>query len=348
MTNKLLVALLILMNLMLGFIIINDKLNIDFSHLITRTNPDSAEYTAPRQKPTHVDDDDSSSEVASSSLIESLPFKPKQETYSRLDLTRVKNFGILLSKVTIDKVKKSSYQMLIINEADQNSKMFMADDIKKMKEGKILLADISIGIAEKYRWYWKRQWNNIKPEFLGDKINDSLVYVKQWWHPEWREITERMIDRAIEAGYDGIVLSGVDVYIDLGASLKLRDKMTEYVMEISHYAKKKKPSFLVLPKNGERLGRNKDYARTVDGIIKEDLIYSSLSNGQSGPKNPLIQVARSMDDLNQFKLQEKPAFIIEYVSSSAWKSAKQLIKNNGYIGYSAPARSPNKIREDVW
>lgn len=356
MLNKILISALVAFNILIGGVVVQDKLSLDIKSWFYKPQTlDNAEYVPPKIKPvdTSLDEDISLDEhvkeIKRPSITDLLPSKPQQVSHTEINLSGVPNFGYLASKVTVSSVANSSYKMLIVNEADKDSKMFTSDDVSKMKKNnKIVLADVSIAIAEKYRWYWSSNWNNKKPSFLGETLDASRVYVKQWWAPEWWKITTGIVDKAIESGYDGVVLSGVDTYIDLGASVNLRNRMSDFVIKISKYAKEKKPGFLILPKNGERLGRSKDYVDAVDGIIKEDLIFASVSNGISGPKNPAIQMARSMNDLYSFKSAGKPAFVIEYVSGSEWSEAKKLLKNNGFIGYSAPSRVPSKIRETTW
>lgn len=274
------------------------------------------------------------------------PIKPIETGV--VDLTRVHQFGYYTSKVDPEKVKASKHKMLIINEADSNSNLFTKEQVSAMGVDKIILAEVSVGYAETYRWYWKKEWSTNKPAFLGDEYTSNQYYVKEWWHKDWWTVTTGIIDKAIDAGFNGVVLDGVDVYIELGASKTMRDKMVDYVIAISNYAKSKNPNFVILPKNAELLGRIPEYAKAIDGLVKEDLIYSSISNGSTGPKNGFPQINKAMNDLNNFKIFEKPVFVIEYVSGKLWEDAKSLIKRNGYVGYSSPSRTPAVLKESVW
>lgn len=264
------------------------------------------------------------------------------------DLKTVKDFAIYLSQVSPATVGKSGYDLVIVNVADQDSRLFTKADVQAMKAGgKIVLAQVSLGYAEPFRWYWKKEWNTNTPSWLGE-AELGRYPVRQWWNEEWMTITRGIIDRAIAAGFDGIVIDGVDIYIELGASKQLRDRMIDYVIDVAQYAKKQSPGFLIVPKNGEILGVVPQYAQAVDAILKEDLVYASISNGNSGPKNGNDQIVKGIRDLNEFKKSGKPVFVIEYVSGQAWADAKARIKANGFIGYSAPARRPSTIRENVW
>jgi uncharacterized repeat protein (TIGR02543 family) len=107
-----------------------------------------------------------------------------------------------------------------------------------------VIAYLSVGSAETYRWYVDPAWlvdpaadehyfytgtssgdylppNPISPQWLahgyGGNYGDECVV--EWWHPEWRDIIingwhnqKSSIDRIIDAGFDGVYLDNVGVY----------------------------------------------------------------------------------------------------------------------------------------
>lgn len=260
------------------------------------------------------------------------------------DLKEVRNFALYTSQVNPVTVAKTGYDMVIVNEANKDSVLFTKNDVAMMKStGKVVLAEVSVGRAEAYRWYWDPSWNDSKPVWMGEEVTKNVHYVKQWWHPEWWRISTGIIDRAIAAGYDGVVLDSIDTYIELGASKAMRDKMVDYVIALSQYAKKQQKGFLIVVKNAEILGNIVQYTQYVDGIVKENLVFSAV-----GSRNPDAQIVKSARDLAEFKKSGLPVFIVEYVSGENWTTAKARIRNNGFIGYSAPSRSPSVIRENTW
>lgn len=269
--------------------------------------------------------------------------------YSPTPLKNVTKFAYYTSQVTVENINKTSNQLIIINEADKNSVLFNAKQINQMKLGnKLVLADISFTTAEVYRWYFKKEWLTSSPAFLGEKLSESRYVVKDWLSTDWWEITKSILDLTIDAGYNGIVIDNVATYADLGGAKSLRDKMIDYVIAISAYAKSKNKDFIILAKNGELLGSVPQYTAAIDGIVKEDLIYNSFSNGVAGPKNNDDQIVKGIRDLNEFKKAGLSVFVIEYVSGKQWEDAKSRLKANKLVGYSAPSRSPSYIRDDVW
>lgn len=322
MFSRIFTGLLVLSNLVLGGYIFKDKLP-DLPSLISK---EESGAPATDKKPTQ----------------EAAP-KPKKSPVktAKVDLSEVSSFAYYTSQVDPEKVLASKHKMFLINEADANSRLFEAADVQHMKSnGKIIIAEISLGVAENYRWYWNKEWTTSKPDFLGEELDKNQFFVKKLSAPEWWKVTTAILDKTIDAGFDGILLDGMDAWIEMGGSKASRDETIDYVINLSKYAKNKNPNFLIFTKNAEQMGGVPQFADAVDAIVKEALVYSF-----AGPKNSNEQVVKSIRDL---KALQKPVFVIEYVSGAAWIDAKSRIRTNGFIGYSSPNQAPNTIRENVW
>ena len=80
---------------------------------------------------------------------------------------------------------------------------------------KRVVAYISLGEAENYRWYWKGRWNKAKnrPAWIGPVNPDWDGNFKvEYWDPVWQQIAKWNIDKMIDAGYDGVFFDVVDAY----------------------------------------------------------------------------------------------------------------------------------------
>lgn len=326
MFSKLLTIVLLVSNLALTGYVFKDKLpDIPFT-LTSDSTPEPVKAAVKKAAPVVEED-------------EAAPVKKAAPTVTNLN--SVKTFAYYTSQVDPETVGKSDYDLMIVNEADANSRLFDAADIEKMKTNdKLVIAEISVGHAESYRWYWKKEWDRARPSFLGEEISKNKFLVKGLGSNEWESITKSIVDRAIESGYDGILLDGIDAWIDLGGSKALRDETVDYVIGLSKYAKSKNKDFLIFTKNSEQLGMIAPFAAAVDAVVKEGMVYSL-----AGPKNSYDQIVKSIREL---KYINKPVFVIEYVTGGAWNDAKSRIKTNGFIGYSAPNRTPSIIRKNVW
>ncbi|MCG3148568.1 MAG: hypothetical protein PCFJNLEI_02012 [Verrucomicrobiae bacterium] len=84
--------------------------------------------------------------------------------------------------------------------------------LKSQLHGK-LLAYLSIGQAEDYRWYWQTGWKNSPPVWLERQDpNWQGNYYVRYWHPEWQAIIRAYLDKIIAQGFDGVYLDLVDSY----------------------------------------------------------------------------------------------------------------------------------------
>ena len=92
---------------------------------------------------------------------------------------------------------------------------FTPEEITALKTqlGGKVLAYLSIGEAEDYRWYWQADWKKNPPAWL-DRENPNWKgnYEVRYWQPEWQAIILQYLDKIIAAGYDGVYLDLVDNY----------------------------------------------------------------------------------------------------------------------------------------
>ena len=79
-----------------------------------------------------------------------------------------------------------------------NSITNISKDIEELKVkdngGKrIVIAYLSIGEAEDYRYYWKKKWNKKKPKWIiKENENWEGNYIVKYWSPEWKNIIKKV------------------------------------------------------------------------------------------------------------------------------------------------------------
>ncbi len=80
-----------------------------------------------------------------------------------------------------------------------------------------VIAYMSIGSAEKYRYYWKKTWGLHRPSWIKRKYDGypDEFWVK-FWHKDWQEIIygndESYTHKILTAGFDGVYLDNVEAY----------------------------------------------------------------------------------------------------------------------------------------
>lgn len=81
----------------------------------------------------------------------------------------------------------------------------------------MVIAYMSIGEAENYRFYWKQDWKTGSPSWLREENPEwPGNYAVRYWHPDWKKIiygnSDAYLDRILAAGFDGVYLDKIDVF----------------------------------------------------------------------------------------------------------------------------------------
>lgn len=82
---------------------------------------------------------------------------------------------------------------------------------------RLVIAYMSIGEAEDYRYYWEPSWRVGSPAFIEAENPDwAGNYKVRYWDPEWQAVifgsTGAYLDRILAAGFDGVYLDIIDAY----------------------------------------------------------------------------------------------------------------------------------------
>ncbi len=166
---------------------------------------------------------------------------------------------------------------------------YTADEVAVMRRGGAtkVLAYLSIGEAEDYRYYWQDGWRPGAPAWLGPANPDWRGnYKVRYWDAEWRAVLfgaegedGAYLDRILARGFDGVWLDVVDAYEHwgpdgTGENPDAAADMRDLVLDLAAYARARRPGFLVVPQNAAALGaRFPEYLAAVDGIGAEDTWY---------------------------------------------------------------------------
>ena len=133
------------------------------------------------------------------------------------------NYGNYKTKESvITAISESDYDVVIIdmffNDGTPYSKS-MIQQLKTKSNGakRLVVAYMSIGEAENYRYYWNTNWNKEKPDWL-DKENKNWRgnFKVKYWQSDWQDIiygqNDSYLDRIVASGYDGVYLDIVDAF----------------------------------------------------------------------------------------------------------------------------------------
>ena len=132
------------------------------------------------------------------------------------------NFDLFKSKAQlIAALSETNYDVLVI-DAFFEEEAFTSEEIEQLKTkrngGKrLVLAYMSIGEAETYRYYWRNSWKNDAPEWLSRENPEwAGNYKVKYWKAEWQQIIfgneNSYLDKLILAQFDGVYLDIIDAY----------------------------------------------------------------------------------------------------------------------------------------
>lgn len=227
-----------------------------------------------------------------------------------------------LVNVSVDELAADSSDLLVIDYAKAAGKLPLTSAevarIKMRPDGRprFVVAYLSIGESEEFRYYWNADWATSPPEWLGE---ENCAWPKahrvRYWTGGWKNINYRARDsylrRIIAAGFDGVYLDRVDIFETYEKERpQARKEMIEHVAELAAAARRIKPGFLVIPQNAETLLDDPDYRVVIDGLGKESLLHGGT---ETGKRNPDADIRWSAGLLRHLQDDGKPVFVVEYL-----------------------------------
>ncbi|GAB4307836.1 MAG: endo alpha-1,4 polygalactosaminidase [Promethearchaeota archaeon] len=203
--------------------------------------------------------------------------------------------------------------------------------------GKVLLAYVSIGEAESYRDYWDEAWDADgdgapdagAPAWLDEENPDwPGNYKVRYWDPAWQDVVLEYLAGVLVAGFDGAYLDVVDAYeyYEEGGRTTAADEMVQLVSRIANFCRSADGDFLVVPQNAEELAFKPGYLDEVDGIGREDLLFTG------DVKNPAVERSEAECALEAFLKAGKFVLEVEYPTLANNAAAcRSYARDMGYL-----------------
>ncbi len=164
--------------------------------------------------------------------LNSLPPYPKrpvnENPNSIVSLSTVRNFLRIGDSAAFGrqdeftlKIHETNYDLVIVDVFHGRSPL-SKQAVETLKYKKIggrrkVLAYMDIGSASSYLYYWKPYWREGSPLWISAPVRgDPDRFYVEYWNPEWQKIitgdTKSYVYGAIDLGFDGVVLGGLDAY----------------------------------------------------------------------------------------------------------------------------------------
>lgn len=252
---------------------------------------------------------------------------------------QVNDFLYQLQNLNLTAAGNSKFDLIIMDYSRDGSEAarHTRAQISALKNSpggpKKILAYMSIGEAENYRWYWKNAWDANHdgqpdagaPKWLGPSNPDWWGnYKVKYWVAGWQAIifgsSSAYLNKIIKAGFDGVYLDIIDAYEYWGPGgesglnrASAEQDMINFVKALANYARVTKgiPGFGIFPQNGEALSSHPDYVQMVTGIGREDTWYDGNT------AQPPAETSAVVADLNVFKAAGKLVLCTDYVTQAA-------------------------------
>jgi cysteinyl-tRNA synthetase len=236
----------------------------------------------------------------------------------------VRNWRYQLAAIDPQAIASSPADLVVIDYAGRNGPFTRADveQMRRKPDGsrRLVLAYMSIGQAETFRWYWAQRSSS----WLGAKGKRN--YSVRFWLADWQKIIFEYTEKIVTAGFDGVYLDHVDEFEDKGH----KDDMVDFVARISSKAKARRADFMVVAQNGDALIPNAKFRKAIDAFAREDLFYGEDADGK---RNSASAIRESVRRLKMLTAEGKPVLVVEYPRSDEQaKTARREISENHFIG----------------
>lgn len=244
-------------------------------------------------------------------------------------LSGVRSWVYQLQGISPAVLARSAYDMAVIDYSRNGREKgaLLASELAALKvkpdgRRRIVLAYLSIGEAEDYRYYWDPEWSHTPPDWLGPENPEwKGNYWVRFWDARWQEIIYRgagsYLEKVVAAGFDGVYLDRIDAFDEPDPEYDPSRRMlamAQFVSALAERGRALNPGFLIVVQNGEELLENADYRRTIDGFAKEDLLFGIRKDGQ---RNTRSQTRASLNLISLLLDSGKPVFLAEYLSDTA-------------------------------
>ncbi len=189
--------------------------------------------------PTFVDDSYSINKsegyvgfAAPSRELDEIPAYPVQphdvHSSSVRSMAAVKNFLYLINpskfgsrQSYLQALASTDYDLLII-DAFYDDQLLTKAEVNSLKTKvsggtRLVVAYMSIGEAEDYRYYWDGSWESGSPEWIKTENPDwAGNYKIEYWNSEWHNLiyvnSDSYLNKLLASGFDGAYLDLIDAF----------------------------------------------------------------------------------------------------------------------------------------
>ncbi|MCZ6676575.1 MAG: endo alpha-1,4 polygalactosaminidase [Candidatus Poribacteria bacterium] len=119
-------------------------------------------------------------------------------------------------------IERTNYDLVITDLFYEDTEQLTSSDIAALKvkangRTRLVIAYMSIGEAEDYRYYWQTQWEANPPSWLSEENPDwPGNYKVRYWDEDWQGMIygsgNSYLKKILDAGFDGVYLDIIDAF----------------------------------------------------------------------------------------------------------------------------------------
>ncbi|HRD75028.1 MAG TPA: hypothetical protein PK264_03680 [Hyphomicrobiaceae bacterium] len=218
------------------------------------------------------------------------------------------------------------------------------------RQGRLVLAQIDIAMLTRAREPGSEITLEPAPGWLGPPACGMGWHRIRYWQVGWQDALFRddtsYVMQLLARGYDGLVLGGIEAYRPWQTERwQAAIEMAELVSELAIAIKTRRPSTLILLRNGEEIGAHPDVLKAIDGIVRADLLYGARVKGAA---NSEATTARSVRNLAAARRAGLALFSLERIADkTAAATADRLARGFGLLPGESAARGGQLVRPAV-
>ena len=164
--------------------------------------------------------------------LDAIPFYPVSpfnfDASNISTLSQAKNFLYLINtgsgtkSIFLAALRDTDYDVLLIDPVFDGTEPLTAGEVdslitKKGGGSRLVIAYMSIGEAEDYRYYWRSEWATDPPEWLEEENpNWPGNYKVRYWDESWQAIIlgsdGSYLKKILDAEFDGVYLDIIDAF----------------------------------------------------------------------------------------------------------------------------------------
>jgi len=165
--------------------------------------------------------------------LDNIPAYPTVPTGENSDditsLADARNFLYLINPVGfsdraafLNAIRDTNYDIVIIDLFDDDGVALSREDVDSLRAKRnggrrLVIAYMSIGEAEDYRYYWEPAWSVNPPSWLEtENANWEGNFKVRYWDPDWQRIIfgneDSYLKKVLDVGFDGVYLDIIDAF----------------------------------------------------------------------------------------------------------------------------------------